>query len=131
MAGADDEWPILADPNPDDEGWPLQPNNAPGPPPTEPTELRPADQPFPTYQSKQPDQPPSVASQVPRIAGIACVCLAVLTLISAAIGWFFLHSYAIVQITWIVFIVGLMLCVIVATVAEHFEDDDDEDDDDE
>jgi hypothetical protein len=52
MAGTADEWPILADPNPDDEGWPLQPNNAPGPPrtePTEPTDLRPADQLFPTY----------------------------------------------------------------------------------
>ncbi len=40
MTGPNDEWPILADPNPDDEEWPLQPNNAPGPPPTEPTELR-------------------------------------------------------------------------------------------
>ena len=97
----------------------MQPNNAPGPPPTEPTEMRPADQPFPTYQSKQPDQPPSVASQVQCIAGITCMCLAVLTLISAAIG-FFLRSYAILQITMIVLIVGLMLCVIVAAVAEHF-----------
>ena len=115
MAGADDEWPILADPNPDDDGLPLQPNNAPGPPPTEPTELRPADQPFPTYQSK----PDSLASQVQYIAGITCVCLAVLTLISAAIG-FFLPSHTILQITMIVLIVGLMLCVIVAAVAEHF-----------
>ena len=86
MAGADDEWPILADPKPDDEGWPLQPNNAPGPPPTE---LRPADQPFPTYQSK----PDSLASQVQCIAGITCVCLAVLTLISAAIGFFLPQSH--------------------------------------
>jgi len=112
MAGADDEWPILADPNPDDEGWPLQPNNAPGP---LPTELRPADQPFPTYQSK----PHSLASQVQCIAGITCVCLAVLTLISAAIG-FFLPSHTILQITMIVLIVGLTLCVIVAAVAEPF-----------
>lgn len=115
MAGADDEWPILADPNPDVEGWPLQPNNAPGPPPTGPTELRPADQPFPTYQSK----PDSLASQVQCIAGITCVCLAVLTLISAAIG-FFLPSHTILQITMIVLIVGLTLCVIVAAVAEPF-----------
>jgi hypothetical protein len=91
------------------------------PPPTEPTELRPADQPFPTYQSKQPDQPPSVASQVQRIAGITCVCLAVLPLIGAAVG-FFLRSYAILQITWIVFVFGLMLGVIVAAVAEYFVD---------
>ena len=115
MAGTDDEWPILADPNPDDEGWPLQPNNAPGPPPTEPTELRPADQPFPTYQSK----PDSLASQVQCIAGITCVCLAVLTLIGTAIGWL-LSSHNILQITMIVLIVGLMLCVIVAALAEHF-----------
>ena len=114
MAGADDEWLILADPNADDEGWPLQPNNAPGPPPTEPTELRPADQPFPTYQSK----PDSLASQVQCIAGITCVCLAVLTLISAAIG-FFLPSHTILQITMIVLIGGLMLCAIIAAVAEH------------
>jgi uncharacterized membrane protein len=112
MAGADDEWPILADPKPDDEGWPLQPNNAPGPPPTE---LRPADQPFPTYQSK----PDSLASQVQCIAGITCVCLAVLTLISAAIG-FFLPSHTILQITMIVLMVGLTLCVIAAAVAEPF-----------
>ena len=26
MTGPNDEWPILADPNPDDEEWPLQPN---------------------------------------------------------------------------------------------------------
>ena len=29
MTGPNDEWPILADPNPDDEEWPLQPNIAP------------------------------------------------------------------------------------------------------
>jgi hypothetical protein len=63
MAGTDDEWPILADPNPDDEEWPLQPNIDPAPAPTEPTELRPADQPFPTYQSKQPDQPVAETEQ--------------------------------------------------------------------
>ncbi len=68
-----------------------------------------------TYQSK----PDSLASQVQCIAGITCVCLAVLTLISAAIG-FFLSSHAILQITMIVLIVGLMLCVIVAAVAEPF-----------
>jgi hypothetical protein len=43
MAGTDDEWPILADPKPDGEEWPLQPNNAPGPPTTEPTGSRPSD----------------------------------------------------------------------------------------
>ena len=90
----------------------MQPNNAPGPPPTE---LRPADQPFPTYQSK----PDSLASQVQCIAGITCVCLAVLTLISAAIG-FFLPSHTILQITMIVLIGGLMLCAIIAAVAEPF-----------
>ena len=35
MTGPNDEWPILADPNPDDEEWPLQPNIDPGPAPTE------------------------------------------------------------------------------------------------
>ena len=33
MAGPNDEWPILADPNPDDEEWPLEPNIDPAPPP--------------------------------------------------------------------------------------------------
>ena len=115
MAGAGGEWPILADPNPDDQGWPLKPNNAPGPAPTEPTELQPADQPFPTYQSK----PDSLAFQVQSIAGITCVGLAVLTLISAAIG-FLLRSHTILQITMIVLMVGLTLCVIAAAVAEPF-----------
>jgi hypothetical protein len=35
VTGPNDEWPILADPNPDDEEWPLQPNIDPGPAPTE------------------------------------------------------------------------------------------------
>ena len=56
---------------------------------TEPTELQPADQPFPTYQSK----PDSLAFQVQSIAGITCVGLAVLTLISAAIGFLLRQSH--------------------------------------
>ena len=40
MTGPNDEWPILADPNPDDEEWPLQPKIDPSPAPTEPTELQ-------------------------------------------------------------------------------------------
>ena len=123
MAGTDDEWPILVDPNPDDEGWPLQPNSAPGPPPTEPTELRPADQPFPTYQSKSRSprraSPASLASQVESIAGSTVVWLAVVILISLPIGYFFVPSHIIIP-TWIALVVALMLCAFVAAVAEHF-----------
>ena len=120
MAGTDDEWPSLADPTPDDEP-PADDTEPTGETvsDTEPSDDDPADQLFPTYQSKQPDQRPSRASQVKSIAGIACVCLVVLTLVGAAIGWFFLHNYAIVQISWAVFVVGLILCVIVATVADE------------
>jgi hypothetical protein len=51
VTGPKDEWPILADPNPDDEEWPLQPNIDPGPAPTEPTELQ--------YEPHQPLPEPS------------------------------------------------------------------------
>jgi hypothetical protein len=115
MAGADDEWPILADPNPDDDEWPLQPNNTPGPPPTEPTELRLADQPFATYQSK----PDSLASQVHDIAETTCVCLAVLTMIGGTIMSHLPSSSYDLPIL-IVLGVGLLLSGIVAAVAEHF-----------
>jgi hypothetical protein len=122
MAGTDDEWPILADPTPDDEP-PADDTEPTGETviETEPSDDEPADQPFPTYQSKQPDQPPSLASQVQSIAGITCVCLAVLTLIGTAIG-FLLPSHTILQITWIALVVGLTLWAIVAAVAEYFTD---------
>jgi hypothetical protein len=115
MAGADNEWLILADPNPDDEP-PADDTEPTGETAidTEPSDDEPADQPFPTYQSK----PDSLAFQVQSIAGITCVGLAVLTLISAAIG-FLLRSYTILQITMIVLMVGT-LCVIAAAVAEPF-----------
>jgi hypothetical protein len=130
MAGADNEWLILADPNPDDEP-PADDTEPTGETviDTEPSDDEPADEPFPTYQyqSKQPDQPPSLASQVESIAGTTCMCLAVLGLIGAAILFFLptssyilqITSY-ILQITLIVLVVGLMLCAIVAAVAEHF-----------
>jgi hypothetical protein len=123
MAGAEDEWLILADPNPDDEP-PADDTEPTGETviDTEPSDDEPADQPFPTYQSKQPDQPPSLASQVESIAGTTCLCLAVLTLISAAILLILPSSSSsyVLQITCIALVVGLMLCAIVAAVAEHF-----------
>jgi hypothetical protein len=118
---ADNEWLILADPNPDDEP-PADDTEPTGETviDTEPSDDEPADQPFPTYQSKQPDQPPSLASQVESIAGTTSLYLAVLGLISAAILFFLPISSYVLQITVIVLVVGVMLCAIVAAVAEHF-----------
>jgi hypothetical protein len=65
VTGPNDEWPILADPNPDDEEWPLQPNIDP-PAPTEPTELR--------YQPHLPlPEPSTLFDKVRRIAFIMMI----------------------------------------------------------
>ena len=66
MTGPTDEWPILADPNSDDEEWPLQPNIDPAPAPTEPTELR--------YQPHLPlPEPSTLFDKVRRIAFIMMI----------------------------------------------------------
>jgi hypothetical protein len=66
VTGPNDEWPILADPNPDDEEWPLQPNIDPALAPTEPTELR--------YQPHLPlPEPSTLFDKVRRIAFIMMI----------------------------------------------------------
>ena len=66
MTRPNDEWPILADPNSDDEEWPLQPNIDPTPAPTEPTELR--------YQPHLPlSEPSTLFDKVKRIAFIMMI----------------------------------------------------------
>jgi len=66
VTGPNDEWPILADPNPDDEEWSLQSNIDPGPPPTEPTELQ--------YEPHQPlPEPSTLFDKVRRIAFIMMI----------------------------------------------------------
>jgi hypothetical protein len=119
MAGAEDEWLILADPNPDDE--PPADDTEPSGETVidiEPSDEEPADQPFPTYHSKAD----SLASRVESIAGTTCLCLAVLLAIGAAILFFLPDSSYVtyvLEITVIALVVGLMLCAIVAAVAEH------------
>ena len=66
VTGPNDEWPILADPNADDEEWPLQPNIDPAPAPTEPTELR--------YQPHLPlPEPSTLFDKVRRVAFIMMI----------------------------------------------------------
>jgi hypothetical protein len=88
---------------------------------TEPSDDEPADQPFPTYQSKQPDQPPSVASQVECIAGNTFMYFCVLTLISAALQ-LTLSSDSIVWIITIILGAATGISLVAAAVAEQVID---------